>query len=410
VRICYLCADLGISLGGYSGSASYIRGLVEAFAALGHEVVVIAPASEGGSDLGAKIIPLPVPAVTEAFTANTGPRVGVNEKIADRTRARLFLALRQLWNNTAVEQALRQVVSRYHPDLLYERYSPFGVAGGIVAQQLGAPHILHVNAPLAWEGARYRQQALQEAAEALESWAFDTASLIVTTCRELRDLLVADGVSEAKVTVVPCGVDVHRFTPHGPANRQGLEGKLVVGFVGSLKPWHGVDILAAAFKQLAVDPRFHLLVIGDGPLMSVLHGLREAFPQQVTLTGTVPQTAIPPYLRAMDIAVAPYPVLERFYFSPLKVFEYMATGRAVVASRIGQITELIREGETGVLVPPGDVAALVAAVRALAADQGLRQTLAAKATAAVQSAHTWLHRAARVIELAHRARSAQGAL
>lgn len=410
MRICYLCADLGISLGGYNGSASYIRGLVGALTTLGHEVMVIVPASEGSNDLRAKIIPLPVPAVIEALVSNAGPRVAANEKVADRARARLSLALRQLWNNTAVEQALRQAVSRYRPELLYERYSPFGVAGGIMAQQLGVPHILHVNAPLAWEGARYRQQALQEAAEALELWAFDTASLIVTTCRELRDLLVADGVSQSKVAVVPCGVDVQHFTPHGPANRQGLEGKLVVGFVGSLKPWHGVDILVAAFKQLAVDPRFHLLVVGDGPLMPVLHDLREAFPQQVTLTGTVPQTAIPPYLRAMDIAVAPYPVLERFYFSPLKVFEYMATGRAVVASRIGQITELIREGETGVLVPPGDVAALVAATRALAADQGLRQTLAVKATAAVQSAHTWVHRAALVIELANRARSAQVSL
>jgi glycosyltransferase involved in cell wall biosynthesis len=402
VKICYLCADLGISLHGYNGASSYIRGLVRALAKLGHEVSVIAPAAERNGDLGVPVIPIPAPDVFTAIASEAGTRPEINGKAEDRGKARLFLSLRHLWHNVAVEQVLREILPVQRPDLLYERYSPFSVAGGVMAKRMGVPHILHVNAPLAWEGARYRQQALQEAAETLEQKAFATASLIVTTCQELRDILVADGVPEPKVAVVPCGVDAALFTPQGPRYHQEHREKITIGFVGSLKPWHGIEVLAEAFRQLAVDPHFHLLVVGDGPLITVLQSLAQELPQQVTLVGAVPQAEVAPYVRAIDIAVAPYPRLERFYFSPLKVLEYLAAGRAVVASNIGQLSDLIRHGVTGLLVPPGDARALAEASRRLAADERLRQTLGAQATVEIQRAHTWTHRAAMVAELAKR--------
>lgn len=400
MKICYLCADLGISLYKYNGSSSYVRGLVRALTEAGHEVSVIAPTAERNGDLGVPVIPIPAPEVFAAVTSETSIRTETNGKAGDQNKARLFLSLRHLWQNVAVEQVLREILPVQRPDLLYERYSPFSVAGGVVAKRLGVPHILHVNSPLAWEGARYRQQALQEAAETLEQKAFTTASLIVTTCKELRDMLVADGVPTSKIAVVPCGVDTTIFTPHGPKYHLEHSEKIVIGFVGSLKPWHGIEVLVEAFKQLVVDPRFHLLVVGDGPLFTVLQSLAQEFPQQVTLVGAVPQAEVAPYIRAIDIAVAPYPQLERFYFSPLKVLEYLATGRAVVASGIGQLTELVRDGVTGLLVPPGDVQALVAACRRLAVDEQLRHTLGTQAAEEIQRSHTWTKRAAMVTELA----------
>lgn len=389
MRICYLCGDLGIPLGGRKGASAHVRGLVQAFAALGHDVVLVSPCVDDDLAIGATVVPVPVPKIVDAIPSNGHPR--------------LVRALRHLWNNVAVEQAVEGVLQDYRPHLLYERYGPFGVAGGIVARRMGIPHVLEVNAPLAWEGAQYRQQALQEAAKALEETAFSLASLIVTVSRELRDELVAAGVEESKIVVVPNGADVDMFGPEGPAYRPGLEGKVVIGFVGSLKAWHGIDILVEAFRILAGDPRFHLLVVGDGPMAKTLHSLREELPGRVTVAGAVSHAEVPGFIRGMDVAVAPYPQLAPFYFSPLKVLEYMATGRAVVASRIGQLADLIRDGETGLMVSPGDADALAVAVRRLADDDALRHTIGAAAAAEVRSAHTWGHRASQILEAAGKA-------
>ena len=197
---------------------------------------------------------------------------------------------------------------------------------------------------------------------------------------------------------MPNGVDADLFTPVGEAYRNGFEGKCVVGFVGSLKAWHGLDLLAEAFRRLAADPRYHLLVVGQGPQAKLIESLREELPGRVTQVGAVPHAEVPKYLRAMDIAVAPYPPLEKFYFSPLKVLEYMATARAVVATRIGQLKELVRSGETGVLVEPGDPEALAQAIRSLAVDESLRRGLGHAAAEETWRAHRWTARAATILD------------
>jgi glycosyltransferase involved in cell wall biosynthesis len=173
----------------------------------------------------------------------------------------------------------------------------------------------------------------------------------------------------------------------------------VVGFVGSFKAWHGVDFLLEAFKWLrGEDPSYHLLLVGDGPMRAKLEeetrrlGLQEA----VTLIGSVPHEEIPRYLALMDVAVAPYPTLHDFYFSPLKLYEYMAGGRAVVASRIGQVAEVITDGFTGLLYEPGNEEALLDCIRRLRADEGLRRELGNNARMAC-SKNTWRRNAERVV-------------
>ncbi len=399
MKICYLCADRGIRLSKHNGATAHFRSLVAALAALGHELLVVTPSPDGTTHLGVPVARVPTPEVLDALTADA-QRDGGMDKSVERDRMRLVHALGHVWNNVLVEQTLREVLPAYRPDLLFEVYSPYGVAGGAMAKALGVPHILNVHAPLAWEGSRYRRQALQEAAEGLERVALESASLIVTNTEELRRDLASEGVPEAKIAVVPNGVDAGLFAPAGPAYRSGLEDKLVVGFVGSLKAWHGVEILVEAFKHLAADERFHLLIVGDGPMARTIRPLEEELPGRVTLAGAVPLAEVPEYVRAIDVAVAPYPVLDRFYFSPLKVLEYMAAGRATVASRIGQLVELIRDGETGLLVPPGDALALADAVRTLATDPRLRATLGENAAAEARREHTWSRRAGEIVELA----------
>ncbi len=386
MRICYLCADLGIPIGGHKGASAHVRSMLRAFKDLGHQLTVV---SSGGGDpveMGMPVLQVSGQEISDALSG--------------RIEARLHRALRHLWNNAAVEQALARVLESARPDLVYERYSPFGIAGTMIARTLGIPHVLEVNAPLAREGAQYRRQALSDAASALERSAFSATRLIRCVSSQLRAELIEAGVAAEKIMVVPNGVDSGLFCADGPRYSDSLEGKFVVGFVGSLKPWHGIGTLAEAFRTLAEDSRFHLLVVGDGPMAKTLESLSNDCPGQITLVRAVPHAEVPSYVRAMDVAVAPYPPLDRFYFSPLKVLEYMAAGRAIVASRIGQLEELIEHGRTGLLVVPGDVRALVEAVHGLAEQPARGRMLGAQAAQVARTQHSWSQRASAILDRA----------
>jgi glycosyltransferase involved in cell wall biosynthesis len=292
------------------------------------------------------------------------------------------------------------VLEETMPDLLFEVYSPFGVAGGVAARRAGVPHLLNVHAPLAWEGATYRSEVLREAAEMLEIAAFENAGHIIANCNEMRDLITENRIDPAKVSVIPNGVDVDLFCPEGPVALSKNENRITLGFVSSLKAWHGVDLMLQVFRNLANDPRFHLLVVGNGPMAGKVRDFGEELPGRVTMTGTVPLVDVPGYVRAMDICLAPYEVLEKFYFSPLKVLEYMGAGKPTVASCIGQIPDLIRDGVTGVLVPPGDAFAMEGAIRRLADAPQEQRRMGEAAAREARENHTWSRRAEEIIELA----------
>ncbi|MCI0414586.1 glycosyltransferase family 4 protein [bacterium] len=400
MKICFLSADRGITFSKHNGATAHVRSLATTFAKLGHEVTVVTP-SEGGSDLGLPIIRIPTPQILDVLLTNT-VRYGsaADPKSAEQTGKRMIHALGHVWNNVEVECTLSELFSGNQFDFLFEVYSPFGIAGGIIAGKFGVPHILNVHAPLAWEGIHYRKQALAEAAVATEEIAFQYAQLIITNSREMRSDLIGAGVPAEKIRVVPNGVDTELFAPEGVTYRDSLSGKVTLGFVGSLKAWHGIEVMIEAFRQLVPDPRIHLLVVGDGPLLKTLQKLSKEFPGRITLTGAVPMVEVPSYVRAMDITLAPYPPLERFYFSPLKILEYMAAGKAVVASNIGQIHEMIRDGEDGLLVPAGDATALAETIRSLVKDREMRNLLGWKARRSACRQHTWLQRAGEVITLA----------
>src|SRR5206468_967242 len=136
--------------------------------------------------------------------------------------------------------------------------------------------------------------------------------------------------------------------------------EFVVGFVGHMRPWHGLPLLVDAFELLHRErPNSRLLLVGDGPerqptaAVLAARGLSDA----VTFAGNVPHERVAAMLTSMDAAVAPYPAGD-FYFSPLKVFEYMAAGLPIAASAIGQLATLLRDQQTALLCPPGDAAAL----------------------------------------------------
>lgn len=402
MKILYLCADRGITLEKHNGATAHFRSLVRAFRSLGHELLVLTPSVADETTLGAPVARISSPSIVDDMFSGLEAEVPRAEREKQRTKKRVAHALAHVWNNVMTEQALERHIAGFAPDFVFELHSPFGSAGVLTCNRLGVPHVLNVHAPMAWEGATFRSQALQEAAAYLEMVALDAAQRIITNSRQMRDELVTGGVSPHKIDVVINGVHLDLFSPEGEVNRPAPPEAVVVGFSGSLKAWHGIDVLGAAFRKAAVDPRLHLLVVGDGPLRGEISRLAAELPGRVTHTGAVPLEEVPAWIRGMDIAVAPYPALDPFYFSPLKILDAMACGIPNVASDIGQIPELLESGRTGILVPPGDVDALAAAIMRLADDRGLRERIAAAALAEARSTHSWTARASDIVAIATR--------
>jgi glycosyltransferase involved in cell wall biosynthesis len=394
MRIAYVVADRGIPVFGDKGASIHVREMVGALAGLGHQVTLVAaePGTATGT-LAADLVTIEPGAGLElaaALRADAGERRQLREDLA--------IAVGE-----AAEAALRRLHGKVGFDLVYERYSLFSTAGVRAGRSLDVPCLVEVNAPLVLEQQQFRKLVHLEKACAIEAEVFEQADALLTVSEEMRAYVVSKGATPDRAHVVPNAVDVARFHP-GVAARlpDGLEGKFIVGFSGGLKPWHGIEVLMDAFRLLAGrSADYHLLVIGDGPLREWMRGyLRGAkLEKAATMVGWLPNEEVPGLLRAIHVAVAPYPAMEGFYFSPLKLHEYMAVGAAVIASRLGQIAETIEHGETGLLVEPGDAAALADEIERLRAHPTMRMSLGAKA-ARRAAACTWTHNAERVIELA----------
>jgi glycosyltransferase involved in cell wall biosynthesis len=301
---------------------------------------------------------------------------------------------------------LRCVVERAHEDtpydLLYERYSLFGNIGASMTEDHDVPTVLEVNAPLIVERGRVEPLPLAPLAQEIERHAFERSTAVLAVSEAMQSYVLAHGGLPGHVHVVPNGVDRTRFHAGISGDRVrdelGLHGKLVIGFAGSLKAWHGVDLLLSAFARTATRD-WTLLVVGDGLCRVELEAQAKpvAGDQQIVFTGAVPHARMPEYLAAMDIAVAPYRRVDDFYFSPLKLFEYLAMGKPIVASDVGQIATVIRHGENGYLVKPDDIPSLATALSHLATDARLRAHLGATGSSGVT---TWEEIADRAVALA----------
>ena len=408
MKILYVCADLGIPVQGGKGAAVHVRAMAHAFRAAGHTVVVAA--GQTVKSLWQTPAPLDVPVLhvpptpeivhvssrLRAFSA----AVGAPSTAAGEVR-------RTLYNQELLVQ-LRQRFEHDPPDVVYERASLFGIAGLTFAREMGVPHLLELNAPLVDEQQRYRQGgALRELADTSEAWLLAGTDAVLAVSAPLADHVVARGVDRARVHVVANGVDTARFRPgsdDGVRGRYGLGAGPVLGFVGGLRPWHGVETVPRAIAALtARHPGVQALIVGDGPLAAEIRRevARLGLDGRVTLTGAVPHDEVPAHIRACDVALAPYPAASHtFYFSPLKVYEYMACGVPVVGARLGQLADVVEDGVTGRLYPAGDTDALVEACHDLLARPAEARRMGARAAEVIATHHTWGHNARRVAALA----------
>jgi len=318
-------------------------------------------------------------------------------------------ALFELWNNlTFTMRSL--LLARRAPttgiDFIYQRYSRFNWSGVMLSAVTGLPLALEFNGSEIWVSRNWDPIGLLRLLKRFERLNQRAADLIFVVSDVERRNLIDAGVSPAKVIVNPNGVDPERFRPGcgGREIRRSLciDDRTVVGFVGTFGPWHGAPVLAKA-ATLISDPgsRCHFVFIGGGEQRSQTESIIESAGVSATFTGSISHDKVPAYLDACDILASPHvPSTDgsEFFGSPTKLFEYLAMGKGIVASRLGQVGEVIIDGENGLLVEPGDADGLVRAIERLAVDGELRSRLGAAARKTAIERYTWRHNAARVFD------------
>lgn len=379
MRVAYICADGGVPVFGRKGCSIHVQEVVQAFLERGVKVELFAANVEGDSCMRrppTAIHRLPRPA-----------------RLPADQRERFSLD-----SNRALSRLLRD----HGPfDLVYERYSLWSHAGMDYARAGGIPAILEVNAPLLEESRRHRVLVDEESALNIARHVFSSANHCIVVSRRLAEYVERLRGSRHGIHTLPNAANTDRFKPVLPRSRPTAD-RFTVGFVGTLKPWHDTVGLVEAFAETYKKNRnSRLLLVGDGPEKAKVKQSikRLKIKQAVRLEGSVDPDSVPALLNSVDVGVAPYPNLEDFYFSPIKIFEYMASGLPVVAGRIGQIPEVIEHGVHGLLYRPGDGKALSEALDRLQSDDSLRRRLGNNARKCAELNHSWHARARQILEI-----------
>jgi glycosyltransferase involved in cell wall biosynthesis len=371
MKIVYVCADRGIPLRGFKGASTHLREMATALSSRGNEIAI---------------------ACARLGSGNPEPSVSRIEILPDEREQQ--------------EDLLGALLRTERIDVVLERYSLQSAVARRVTTRLGVPLVLEVNAPLVLEASRYRGLRDVEEGLARERGTFETADAIVAVSGALG-AYVGERAPQTPVAVVPNGVDPSKFAGCPPAPVGLPEGGMAIGFCGSMKRWHGIGDLLEAFRSVAHShPQVDLVLAGSGPEDEVARRVAEepALTGRIHILGPVAHDRVPGILAALSVGVAPYPDIPDFYFSPLKVLEYMAAGVPVVFSNLGDLPDMVQGA--GIGYPAGDVPALTRAILRLVEAPQLRRQLGAVGRAR-SLGYSW-DRAAKDVEEVLRATMATG--
>lgn len=295
-------------------------------------------------------------------------------------------------------------IRRQRPDLLYERYSLNTFCGVWASRRFGVPLLLEVNAPLYHEQRELGALAFERVARFSEAWICSHSTRTIVVTAAMKQILVDEGVPADHISVMHNGIDPERFHCGVPAEevrrRYGLAGATVIGFVGWLRKWHGLEMLVEIAREARFAERgVRLLLVGDGPALADIRRDVEAHSLQETviLTGAIPHAEVPAHIAAFDIAVQPSATP---YACPMKIVEYLGMRKCIVAPDQGNIRELLQDGVTGVLFAAGDKASLRAALERAICSAEQRQQIAQRGFDSIfQRGLLWRSNAERALAL-----------
>ena len=372
----------------------HIRGIVGALREMGHDVRVM---SFPGAD------PETEPEATPAANGAES-RKGWLATLVTRLPGVGF-ELAEIAYNLATWWRMRRVLREFKPDFIYERYSLFLFVTVAMARRRGIPIILEMNDSAVVE--RVRPLHLKALARRIERWCLTRATGIVFISTRFRDTLAAHYGALPPTVVSPNAVDA-RFDPRAwdreaLRRRHGFDGQVVCGHIGAFAYWHGLPAFVnAILDRLADVPALTLLLVGDGADLPAVRREVEArgLGDRVRLPGRVPHRSIPEWISCMDYAFLPD---SNEYGSPMKLFELMAMGVAVVAPDYDPVAEVIDDGVSGWLFPRRDLHACADRVLALAGNPGERERVGAAARTYIERERRWRNNAEQLLSLLPRA-------
>lgn len=368
------------------GQAVHLEALVAALRAEGHEVLVVGPPSYEQASFGGK-----------------GRGLAVLRRLCP---AMAYELLELAYNIPGIWRLLR-AQRRFRADLVYERYNLFFFGGLALKWLYRVPFYLEINSPLAEERTIHGGLSLKRLALCLQRAVWRRADHLYPVTGVLADYAAAAGVSRDVITINQNGVDADQYLAVALPESSG-EDTVTLGFAGFLRTWHGIDTVISLLSEVGSDQDLRLVIAGDGPALPELRSQVSALKldDKVEFLGLVPRERMASVVRSFDIALQPKSVP---YASPLKLFEYMALGRAIVAPDQPNIREVLTHERNALLFEPDNPSAFRAAVTRLAADVSLRRALGIRARHDIADRdYTWSGNARRVVETYRRNHAVRG--
>lgn len=379
--VAYLRTDIELSIAPLErgGSAAHTEGILQALLDRGYEV------SYWGTG------------TVRGIPANAAP-----VRLKSMLKGNLPIEVAELLSGLVQGWARTDPPAKHPSAFIYQRYSLNNLAGVILAKRLRLPLVLEANASEAKWRRDFGTLKYPNLAFACERFILERADLVAAVSQNAADDLLASGGNPDRVRVVPNGVNVARFTDAEPMPLPaGFADNFTVCFVGLFYPWHGVRFLAEAFGLFhARQPDSRLLLVGDGEELPAAKAVlaRHGALKATHFAGLVSRSDAPRFMSAADVLVSPHADIDHFIGSPIKVFEYMASGRAIVATRVGQIPEVLSHGRSALLVPAEDPEAMAEAMQRLHSDSGLRARLGGEARRQAAALHSWDARLAAILD------------
>jgi glycosyltransferase involved in cell wall biosynthesis len=365
------------------GMVVHLEELIEAFRSLGHEVVLVGPPSFARSEFG------------------HDPKLLAHIK---QSIPKKVYEISECFYNIVAFLRLLSAYLKFNPDVVYERCNLYSFAGVLLRKVTKIPLILEVNAPLARERKNFGGVGFARFAAAGERWIWRNADVVLPVTAVLAAEISKAGVASTRLVVTPNAIDPGKFDPAyntvGAREEFSLSGKIVLGFVGFVRDWHGLDQVIDMMARPDLPANTHLMIVGEGPALPDLKSKAKQLgvEDRVTFAGLIGRSKIAQTVAAFDIALIPKCVE---YCSPLKLFEYMAAGKAIVAPDQENIREILTSGTSALLFHVNSPGAMADGIVQLVRDAALREKLGREAQALItRRGYTWRANAERVSRLA----------
>jgi glycosyltransferase involved in cell wall biosynthesis len=303
--------------------------------------------------------------------------------------------------------AMKALLDSYKPDVIIYRLEEFNFAPFRVGTIYNIPVLTEVNSFRSMQAHLInRRNKATFVTRWAERKAIRSSDRLFSVSRPIKQYIDKHDRS-SKSCVIPNGVDIDKFDPSrfkkvAIKDELGLNGRTILGYVGSYKTWHGLESVIKIIDLLRRrDPKYHLLMIGMGIRFFAIQKqiIENDLSNFVTQIDFVPHEDIPRYMASFDYALMFYPEISSFYFSPLKMFEYMAMALPVVTTAVGQMKEIVRQGETGVLVYPPTPENYVKAIFDADQDPERLRRIGTSARRLMVEKYSWLKNAEKIIEV-----------